>query len=126
MKLEIQNSNNTWIDVTDYVAYNGFKWERYDVDSPDAGRTLDAVMHRGRVATKIRADVTCRPLKSTELRILLNLILPEYINVRYDDPMYGQVTKRMYSNNNPATYLIRKRGGLEEWWNGVSFPLIEV
>ena len=115
--------NNT--DIVKYIAYNGLKWERYDVDSPDSGRTLDAKMHRGRVATKIRMDITCRPLKADELNIVLNLIYPEYITVEYDDPMLGRVTKQMYSNNNPATYLIKKRNGIE-MWNGVTFPLIEV
>lgn len=120
MVLKIDNT-----DIVDYIAYNGLKWERYDVDSPDTGRTLDAKMHRGRVATKIRMDITCRPMNSTELRTLLNLILPEYITVEYDDPMLGRVTKQMYSNNNPASYLIKKRDG-RELWSGVTFPLIEV
>ena len=125
MKVEIKNSSNQWIDITDYIAFGGFKWERYDIESPDAGRTLDGIMHRGRVATKIRNDITCRPLKSTELSIVLNLILPETISVKYTDPMSGSVTKTMYSNNNPASYLIKKKNGTE-WWSGVTFPLIEV
>lgn len=124
MKVEIKNSSNNWIDITPYIAFGGFKWERYDIEDPDAGRTLDGKMHRGRVATKIRCDITCRPLKLSELTIVLNLILPETISVRYNDPMYGQVTKTMYSNNNPAAYCIKK--GAVEWWSGITFPLIEV
>ena len=112
-------------DITDFIAFGGLKWERSDIDSPDAGRTLDGVMHRGRVATKIRLDITCRPLRLTELNTVLNLILPEYIYVTYDDPMDGRVTRKMYSNNNPASYCILKRDGTE-WWNGITFPLIEV
>ena len=44
-----------------YIAEDGLKWTRFDVEAPYTGRTLDGVMHRGRVAVKIRLDVTCRP-----------------------------------------------------------------
>ena len=113
------------VDISPYVGFRGFKWTRNDIDGPDAGRTMDGRMHRLRVATKIRLDITCRPLKGSEARILLNAIQPEYVNVTYDDPMYGTVTKRMYSNNNPASYMLRKPNGTE-WWDGITFPLVEV
>lgn len=112
------------LDVSPYVAYKGFKWTRNDIDGPDAGRTMDGMMHRLRVTTKIRLDITCRPLTTEETRILLPAILPEYVNVTYDDPMYGRVTKLMYSNNNPASFLMRKPNGTE-WWDGITFPLVE-
>lgn len=112
------------IDITPYIKYQGFKWTRYDVDGPDAGRTMDAVMHRGRVATKIRLDISCRPLTSEEARIVLNAIYPEYVLVTYSDPMEGIVTKTMYSNNNPASYCINKGNG-REYWHGIEFPLVE-
>lgn len=112
------------VDITPYIAYGGLKWTRSDIDSPETGRAMNGLMYRGRVATKIRLDVTCRLLKSEELRTVLNLILPEYVTVTYDDPMYGIVTKTMYANNNPAVYQIKKPSG-EEYWSGVTFPLIE-
>lgn len=123
MILKIGGSGGT--DITPYIANQGVKWQRNDIEESSAGRTMDGKMHRGRVATKIRLDITCRPLTATELYTLLNLILPEYITVYYSDPMYGTVTKTMYSNNNPASYLLKKPDGTE-WWSGVTFPLIEV
>lgn len=111
-------------DITKYIAKGGIKWQRQDVDV-DAGRTLDGLMHRGRVATKIRLDVTCRPLTMAETRDLLPRLLPESVTVSYDDPMYGVVTKQMYANNHPAEYLMRNVGGVE-YWDGVTFPLIEM
>ena len=107
-----------------YTAYQGLKWQRSDIEASDAGRTMDGVMHRGRVATKIRLDVTCRPLTSAEASIVLNAILPEWVTVTYTDPMSGQVTKTMYSNNNPASFMLKKPDG-REYWNGITFPLIE-
>lgn len=112
------------VDMTPYIAYGGLKWSRNDIDSPNTGRSIDGLMHRGRVATKIRLDVTCRLLKADELMTVLNTILPEYVTVTYDDPMYGNVTKTMYSNNNPAVYQLNKSDG-REYWSGVTFPLIE-
>lgn len=112
------------IDMTPYIATGGVKWQRNDIDSPDTGRAMDGMMYRGRVATKIRLDITCRLLRADELRIVLNAILPEYVTVTYDDPMYGRVTKTMYSNNNPAVYQFPKANGTE-WWSGVTFPLVE-
>ena len=112
-------------DITSYIAYGGLKWSRQDVDSADAGRDMAGYMHRGRVATKIRLDVTCRLLNSTELYTVLNLLLPEQVAVTYNDPMLGTVTKLMYANNNPAVYQIKKSNG-DEYWSGVTFPLIEV
>lgn len=123
MVLKIGGSGGT--DIVPYIANQGLKWQRADIEAADSGRTMDGVLHRGRVATKIRLDITCRPLKASELNTLLNLILPEYITVYYSDPMYGTVTKKMYSNNNPASFLMRKSDGTE-WWSGVTFPLIEV
>ena len=113
------------VDMTPYIAYNGVKWQRYDVEAPDAGRTLDALMHRGRVATKIRLDVTCKPLTDSQVSTVLNAIYPEFVSVTYTDPQAGgTVTKTMYSNNNPATYLLHKEGQ-EDLWNGITFPLVE-
>ena len=111
-------------DITPYIAYGGMKWSRNDVDAPNTGRTMDATMQRGRVATKIRLDITCRPLTSTEARIVLNAIQPEYVNVYYEDPMYGYVTKSMYANNNPASFCIHKSNGVD-YWDGITFPLVE-
>ena len=119
MTLTINN-----VDMVPYIAYGGLKWSRNDIDAPNTGRAMDGLMYRGRVTTKIRLDVTCRLLKADELRLVLNTILPEYVTVTYDDPMYGTVTKTMYSNNNPAVYQLHKNDG-REYWSGVTFPLIE-
>lgn len=113
------------LDIVDYVAYGGFKWQRSDIEGSDAGRDLTGRLRRNRVATKVRLDITCRLLKSEEASAVLTAIMPEYVTVRYYDPQLGAVvTKTMYSNNNPATFQVRQRDGTV-WWSGVTFPLIE-
>ena len=112
------------VDMTPYIAFGGVKWQRNDIDSVNTGRTMDGLMHRGRIGTKIRLDITCRPMTATELSTVLNAIYPEYVIVYYDDPMLGYVQKRMYSNNNPASFMMVQPNG-DEMWTGVTFPLIE-
>ena len=112
------------VNIVPFIAYGGLKWTRSDVDDPETGRDMTGLMHRGRVTTKIRLDVTCKILKASELSIVLNAILPEYVNVTYDDPMLGTVTKVMYSNNNPAVYQLHRSDG-SEYWSGITFPLVE-
>ena len=118
---------DVWINgtnITDYIAYQGVKWSRNDVDGPSAGRNMQGEMIRDRVSTKIRLDIKCRPLTGAEHQLVLNLLLPEFVTVMYDDPMYGRVTKTMYANNNSSEFCIKKSDNLE-YWHNVTFPLIE-
>lgn len=114
------------VDITELIAFNGWERQRNDVDSPDAGRTLDGRMHRARVATKMRFNVTCRPLLSGEISTLESLIMPEYVTVKViGDPYFGTWEKLCYVNNTSAKYLIRKKDG-RQYWGGITFPIIEV
>ena len=112
------------VDVTDYIAYGGVQWQRSDVDGEGAGRDLNGDLRRNRVGTKRRLDITCRPLKESEAKTLLTALMPEWLTVQYYDPQAGIVTKTMYANNNPASFLLRKDDGTE-YWTGITFPLIE-
>ena len=112
------------VNLLPYIAEDGLRWTRFDVEAPDTGRTLDGVMHRGKVAVKIRLDVTCRPLTSAEAAVVLNAIAPQYVTVRYTDPMYGSVTKTMYSNNIPTICATVYDDGSARW-EGLELPLIE-
>jgi len=112
-------------NVVPYIAQGGIKWQREDVDGPNAGRGLDGTLIRDRVATKRRLDVTCKPLTLAEASTVLNLIEPEWITVVYTDPMAGEnLTKQMYSNNIPATFALIQSDGTE-MWSGITFPLVE-
>jgi hypothetical protein len=79
------------LDILPYIEQKGIKWTRNDLDGSNAGRTMDGIMHRERVASKIRLDITCLPLKSEDASLILNAINPEYVEVEYTDPMYGHV-----------------------------------
>lgn len=113
------------VDIVPYIKYGGLKWQRSDVDSTKTTRALDGTLERVRVAVKRRLDIDCRPLTSAEAKIVLDAIMPVWVTVEYYDPQNGAVvTRTMYSNNNPATYAMKRPNGTE-WWDGISFPLIE-
>lgn len=112
------------VDITPYIAYQGLKWQRADVDGPNAGRSMDGTVIRDRIAIKSRLDITCRPLTSAEASKILKLIEPIKVTVRYTDPMSGVKTVDMYSNNIPAQFLIQRKNGTA-LWGGITFPLIE-
>lgn len=109
------------VDITPYVEQRGIKWQRNDLDGANAGRTMDGTMHRERVTSKVRLDITCLPLSSEDAATVLNAIYPEYVEVEYIDPMYGHSIKTMYSNNAPATFV----DTVTDLWEGINFPLIE-
>lgn len=114
------------VNLLPYLAAEGLKWKLSDLDAPDAGRTLDGVMHRNRVAQKVDLEVTCRPLKTAEASVVLQAINPEWVTVVYDDPRAGTtLMKTMYSNNRPATFLQQSWDGTGYVWSGITFPLIE-
>ncbi len=112
------------VDITGLIARGGIKWSRNDVDGPNAGRNMAGTMIRDRIATKIRLDITCRPLRNTEHTMLLNLLEPTSVEVIYDDPLEGVVTKQMYANNHASTFVMKRSYGAEIW--DCSFPLIEM
>lgn len=109
------------VDMLPYIVQKGIKWQRNDLDGSNAGRTMDGTMHRERITSKVRLDITCLPLKSEDAKTVLSAIYPEYVDVEYTDPMLGNVIKTMYSNNTPATYI----NTTTDSWEGITFPLIE-
>lgn len=113
-------------DILPYIKEGGMKWQRNDVDSPKSGRTMDATMHRGRVAIKFRVDFDAIPLNAEKCRLLMNLILPVFVEVETNlHPLYGYFRGNFYSNNVPATCMMADRKTGEVLWTGISFPLIE-
>ena len=112
------------VDILPYVASDGLKYTRSDLDGPNAGRTLDGILHRDRIASKIRWDITCKLLSETELATVLSLLTPEFVTVQFTDLATREVvTKIMYSNNIPTSLAFAHKDG--EWWTSFTFPLIE-
>ncbi|SHI24835.1 hypothetical protein SAMN02745823_03879 [Sporobacter termitidis DSM 10068] len=111
-------------DITPYIAPDGIKWQRSDVEGPNAGRAISGSLIRDRVAIKYRADITCPTLSAAAASVLLALLEPVWITVVTDtNPFTGSSLKTytMYSNNISA---VRKTA----WTplvSGITFPLIQ-
>lgn len=114
------------VDITPYMSFKGLKYTTFDVDSEEAGRTLDGTMVRSRVATKVRWDVQVKPLRTNQITTLMNLISGETVTVRASDPVQGLRTSTFYSNNNALEMEITSYDEEGELWSEFSFPLIEI
>lgn len=112
------------LNVLPYVLERGILWKINDLEADDSGRTMDGLMHRARVASKIRLDVTCKPLATADTQKLFAALKPEFFQVTYTDPAEGDITKTMYTNNIPATVARLQEDGTV-LWDGIVFPLIE-
>ena len=125
LKVRQYGSSGSYTDLTPYIAFQGVKWSRNDIDAANSGRgTQDGKMHRNRVAIKTRLDVSCKPLTDTQAQTVLAAIKPQWLQVQYYDPQEGSVqTKKMYSNNIPATFCLQRSS--TQYWMGIEFPLIE-
>ena len=112
-------------DLTPYIAFGGLKWGFNAVDGPNAGRLENGDMERDMKTVKLRFDITCRPLTSTEVTAIVSRIKGSEYNLTYTDPQDNTVkTNPFYSNNFSATYLVRRANG-EDLWN-LSFPQIQI
>lgn len=124
LKVRPWGSSAAYVDLAPYLAEGGLKWSRNDIDASDAGRDQTGNLHRARISLKIRLDGSCRPLRTEEATIVLQAIKPEWLQVQYYDIQEGAlVTKKMYSNNIPATFLMQQ--GTKQYWDGIAFPLVE-
>ena len=126
MTVEIWDyTNSAWFDITPWIAWQGLTFSRNDIDSWNAGRSMDGVMHRGRIAVKEKMNVQTVQLTRAQSARLQSLLFPETIQVRvtpYPRTNAAHVMS-MYSNNVKTTYVIHRSNG--EDLQSLSFPLIE-
>lgn len=96
------------------------------MEAPDSGRTLDGIMHRGRVAVKEKIEISTVQLTRAQSAALQTLLYPETIQVRVTPypRTNASATFTMYSNNVKTNYVIHRDSG--EDLQELSFPLIEV
>lgn len=126
MKVEIYHSSSgSWYDITPWIAWQGLTFSRNDVDSPNAGRDMSGLMHRGRVAMKEKMTVSTKPLTRAQSAMLHSLLYPETFQVRVNPYPRTNAEKimNMYTNNVSEQFSVHRAGG--EDLRSLSFPLIE-
>lgn len=103
---------------------SGMTWGLQDVSDSDAGRTQDAVMHKNRIAQKVKLSLSWDNPTHGEAASILRAFNPEYINVTYPDAMSGQNEARMF-------YVGDRTAPMKIWivgnkrYSQLSFDLIE-
>lgn len=111
-------------DITGYIASDGYKWERNDIDSHNSGRDSNGMMHRRVIAQKDKLQITCRALTAYELGVLINALDTTTATVEYTVPGKGQRTSEFYNSKRSAG-VVQDTGNSVQY-SGVSFDLIEV
>lgn len=104
-----------------------FSYGLQDISASNAGRTQDSVMHKERVAQKVKISLVWNGLTWSETSTLMRIFNPEYITVTYPDMLQGTyVTKQFYTGDKEAPV---------KWWfdtagkkiiETLSFDIIEV
>jgi len=112
-------------DITRYILQNGFQLSENDLDSPKSGRTLDALMHRGKVAEKKRADIKLVPCKKEVLDWMMPILRNQYFTVKTDlFPGSGIVTMQMYNSTRKYGVAIIDTKGVV-WYKEPQFNIIQ-
>ena len=110
------------IHIAPYI--EEFKWEYNDVDAPKSGRTLDAVMHRGRVTDKRKISIKLVPLTLSQCKPIISALRTQYISVQTNMLPEGNASFTGYnSSRNGGVAYIDTSGNVMN--RDVSFNIIE-
>lgn len=95
--MNIYATGTETIDIAPLI--EEIKWSENDLDSPKAGRTLDGLMHRGKVTSKRRADIKLINSKASTINPILVILRKEYFYCSTDlVPAEGPVLMQMYNS----------------------------
>ena len=122
-------------DYTPYVQSTGLGWTRNDLDDESSGRTLDAVMHRKRVAQKRTLQIKMRRMNSGTIKQLCADLSPKTLFISYPDPEVFDTSVtppvytrslQVYGTQVQATLVFGDQPGDVMYWDDISFQLTEV
>lgn len=114
---------STYTNITPLIANKGVTWTFNSVDADGAGRSLDGIMHRKQIAIKNKLEIKCRPMTSTEIQTLKNLLANEWLSVRIVDDA-ETVTFKGYRGATLSTAILVSHTAVQKW-DGMKFSLIE-
>lgn len=101
------------------------KWKKSDVSGADAGRTDDTRMHKNRRAKKRTLSLGWINLSKERIHKILTAFDPEYVWVKYWDPLDGKnVTREFYTGDMEADVRWWAKG--RERYSTLNFDIIEV
>lgn len=101
---------------------SSFQWELEDISAADAGRTEDTLMHKNRIGQIVKLELEWKNVPTSTASAVLRAFNPEYVSVRYLDPMSGGYLTKTFYVGNRSSPLYNAELGV---WSNVSFNLIE-
>ena len=85
------------VNIINYI--ESYTSSENDLDAPNSGRTLDGVMHRGKVSSKIKIEIKLVPVEASVLNRIFPLLRNEYISCETNlIPGYGNLSMSMYNS----------------------------
>lgn len=110
------------VDGVSIPCPSSYLWKLEDVSAPDAGRTEDTVMHKKRIGQLVGLELSWQNISTAKASKILQAFNPEYISVRYLDPMAnGYVTSTFYVGNRSVPMY----NATLDVWSNVSFNIIK-
>lgn len=106
-------------------------WGLQDISASDSGRTQDAncTMNKNRIAQKRKLSLSWINPSMADTSTILKMVNPEYIYVRFLDPMEGAlITKRCYVGDRSSPFrqiTLHNPDGTKTTMKTLSFDIIE-
>ena len=98
------------LNIIDYIAE--IKWSSNDLDGPEAGRTLDTIMHRDKLGEKARFDIKLIPIPANlAIQIMAVLKNPEFdcvTNLIVSDANMSPSSFRMYNSTRSGSAHVQR------------------
>lgn len=114
-------------DYTEYLAEDGLKPSKNDLDSDGSGRNLlDGLMYRSRIATKLKWTVTFNRMDAATLKALEDDLYADsnYVSVTLLEAGLNRYVTRSYYTSTITEGTQRYLGG-ETVYDGVTFNITE-
>ena len=103
---------------------DGYQWGLQDISDSDAGRCESGLMHKNRIAQKVKIELKWQNVSIADGATILTAFNPEYVNVKYLDAKSGtMLTKRFYTGDKSAG--LYSFNPIARVWNEIAFNIIE-
>ena len=95
-----------------------------DISRSNAGRTEDGLMHKERIARKVKIDLQWSNPSPEDAQAILSAFAPEYVQVQFVHPLTNTATtKTFYSGDQDTPVKIWTVGNKR--YESISFNIIE-
>ena len=112
------------VDGKTFKCPSKMRWKKSDISGEDAGRTDDTLMHKNRKGMKRTLSLGWTSLKKPEIHEILVAFQPEYVNVKYWDPLEGDdIEKTFYTGDMEAEVGWWAKG--RERYSTLEFDIVE-